>query len=360
MADKKISQLTGATTPLAGTEVLPIVQSSTTKKVSVSDLTAGRGVSALSVTATNLKTSATTAGLDISGFTIQAAGTDTDIDVSLTPKGAGAGRLASTQTGKFIVTSSQNSGIANTVVSAHATDAASLQSCFGNNAVAQTSYSTNLTRIDTSKSAWGFHSLVLSAAFENQSYMRLSYVSAAGAQITALEADYVGNITASTGNLIVGTAGKGIDFSANANLPGATKELLDWYEEGTYTAAVSCGTSGTVSLYSVYDTLSYTRIGRQVTVVGQIKIETVASPVGHFTVNLPYAIGNFGDTAGSLSAGITMQNVVAANVANFVAIGEEADAFIKVYLGDGTNLQSDSAQELQTNTDIFVNITYFV
>jgi hypothetical protein len=42
MADKKISQLTGATTPLAGTEVLPIVQSSTTKKVSVADLTAGR------------------------------------------------------------------------------------------------------------------------------------------------------------------------------------------------------------------------------------------------------------------------------------------------------------------------------
>ena len=42
MADKKISALTAATTPLAGTEVLPIVQSGTTKKVSVSDLTAGR------------------------------------------------------------------------------------------------------------------------------------------------------------------------------------------------------------------------------------------------------------------------------------------------------------------------------
>jgi hypothetical protein len=44
MADKKISQLTAATTPLAGTEVLPIVQSGTTKKVAVSDLTAGRAV----------------------------------------------------------------------------------------------------------------------------------------------------------------------------------------------------------------------------------------------------------------------------------------------------------------------------
>lgn len=44
MADLKISQLTGATTPLAGTEVLPVVQSSSTVKVAVSDLTSGRTV----------------------------------------------------------------------------------------------------------------------------------------------------------------------------------------------------------------------------------------------------------------------------------------------------------------------------
>lgn len=50
MADKKISQLTPSTTPLAGTEVLPIVQSGSTVKVAVSDLTAGRAISATSVT----------------------------------------------------------------------------------------------------------------------------------------------------------------------------------------------------------------------------------------------------------------------------------------------------------------------
>lgn len=42
MTDLKISQLTGATTPLAGTEVLPIVQGGATKQVSVANLTAGR------------------------------------------------------------------------------------------------------------------------------------------------------------------------------------------------------------------------------------------------------------------------------------------------------------------------------
>lgn len=42
MADKKISQLTAVTTPLAGTEVLPIVQSSTTKKVTVDQMIAAQ------------------------------------------------------------------------------------------------------------------------------------------------------------------------------------------------------------------------------------------------------------------------------------------------------------------------------
>ena len=53
MADSKISALPASTTPLAGTEVLPIVQSSATKQVSVANLTAGRAVSALSLTITN-------------------------------------------------------------------------------------------------------------------------------------------------------------------------------------------------------------------------------------------------------------------------------------------------------------------
>lgn len=53
MANTKISALTSSTTPLAGTEVLPIVQSSATVKVAVSDLTAGRAVSMLSASMNN-------------------------------------------------------------------------------------------------------------------------------------------------------------------------------------------------------------------------------------------------------------------------------------------------------------------
>ena len=48
-----------------------------------------------------------------------------------------------------------------------------------------------------------------------------------------------GNVTVNTGNLVIGTAGKGIDFSAqtasSASGASATSELLDHYEEGTWT-----------------------------------------------------------------------------------------------------------------------------
>jgi hypothetical protein len=68
MANSKISALTAATTPLAGTEVLPIVQSGVTKQVSVANLTAGRAVSALSLTLTNALVT-TSGGTGLSSYT---------------------------------------------------------------------------------------------------------------------------------------------------------------------------------------------------------------------------------------------------------------------------------------------------
>jgi len=74
MANTKISALTSSTTPLAGTEVLPIVQSSATVKVAVSDLTAGRSVSmsAGTISSGNLTFSSTSQRItgDMSNATI--------------------------------------------------------------------------------------------------------------------------------------------------------------------------------------------------------------------------------------------------------------------------------------------------
>jgi len=94
MADLKITQLPAATVPLAGTEVLPIVQSGTTKQVTVDDLTAGKAVLALSVTATTFDTNVAAAGVTLAGTTLSADGTDSNIDINVTPKGTGAVNLS--------------------------------------------------------------------------------------------------------------------------------------------------------------------------------------------------------------------------------------------------------------------------
>ena len=56
MANSKISALPAASTPLAGTEVLPVVQGGITEQVSVANLTAGRAVAASGLTLTGANT----------------------------------------------------------------------------------------------------------------------------------------------------------------------------------------------------------------------------------------------------------------------------------------------------------------
>jgi len=105
MADKKISQLTGASTPLAGTEVLPIVQSGSTVKVSAADITAGRSVSALDLTLSGL-TASNAVATDANKKLVSVANTGTGNNVlatspTLTTPVIGAA------TGTSLVTSAQ-------------------------------------------------------------------------------------------------------------------------------------------------------------------------------------------------------------------------------------------------------------
>jgi hypothetical protein len=116
MANTKISALTSSTTPLAGTEVLPIVQSSTTKQVSVANLTAGRSVSAADyvmstgnlVPSTAAKGVNYTANTPVSGMTSQLLNWYEEGNCSITLT-AGAGSITSssvtakyTRTGRLV------------------------------------------------------------------------------------------------------------------------------------------------------------------------------------------------------------------------------------------------------------------
>ena len=90
---------------------------------------------------------------------------------------------------------------------------------------------------------------------------------------------FVGDVTLSTGNLVIGTAGKGIDFSADPSAAGMTSELFADYEEGTWTPVIrGAGTAGTYE--QVITRATYTKIGRQVTLQCYIALAAVVTGGG--------------------------------------------------------------------------------
>lgn len=182
MADLKISQLPAATTPLTGTEALPIVQSGTTVKVVTDNLTVK-----------NVRSNTTTGILQIAGPAAAATRTMTVPDANFT-----------------------------------------------------------VARTDAANS-------------------------------------FTADQTLATGNLVIGTSGKGIDFSAT---PGTgTSELFNDYEEGTFTPAFTNLTLGNGTA-----TGRYTKVGRLVTVEVTVVWGSTTSASGSwFITNAPFTSANDGN-----------------------------------------------------------------
>ena len=91
-----------------------------------------------------------------------------------------------------------------------------------------------------------------------------------------------GDQTIVNGNLVIGTAGKGIDFSADPSAPGMTSELLDDYEEGTWTPTFG----GSTTYYGRSGT--YTKVGRIVYIDGFVHIDTNGSGSQNTISGLPF------------------------------------------------------------------------
>jgi len=90
-----------------------------------------------------------------------------------------------------------------------------------------------------------------------------------------------GDQTIVDGNLVIGTAGKGIDFSATSG--AGTSELLDDYEEGTWTPYLFPNVSGSISLSTASG--HYVKVGNLVTLTANIVVSSVSAPVGNVYVN---------------------------------------------------------------------------
>lgn len=122
------------------------------------------------------------------------------------------------------------------------------------------------------------------------------------------------NVTLSTGNLIIGTSGKGIDFSATSHPAGMTSELLADYEEGTWTPTDDSGAGLTFTL----GICTYTKVGRMVTCYAVVTYPATASA-------LAAKIGGFPFTPSDRVFGQIAYTSVSTAVVNYV---QGAGAFV--------------------------------
>jgi len=256
MADKKISALTGATTPLAGTEVLPIVQSGSTVKVAVSDLTAGRAVAA--------STLALSGGAAVGGATLD------------------------NSVGRLIVDSSGFSY----AITATANDQSAAR-----------------IRVQNTGSGGGDYALVSGEVNVGNTGFTVFRVGVG--TILALD-DGSGNTVIKNGNFVIGTSGKGIDFSAT---PGTgTSELLNDYEEGTFTATLTASTTAPTTPVTV--TAYYTVVGRLVTVqVGFFNVDTTGAVGSVEITGMPFT------AASTFSVGSAAVDFGASSPVSFINSG---------------------------------------
>jgi len=225
MADQKISTLTGATTPLAGTEVLPIVQGGATVKATIANVV-GAGTSPGSFTT-----------LTASGEALLNSGPSSGQD-SMRVRGlVGAASTCALYPG---------------TVTPSAT-----------NFILSSNYLGQYTRVNAD-------------TFTNVGF------AVAGADVATASP------TAFTivGNLVPSTAAKGVNFTANTPAAGMTSQLLNWYEEGTFTPGLAA--SGASFTYT-QNSGRYTKVGNLVTVGARIIVSSASGGSGTISLTgLPF------------------------------------------------------------------------
>jgi len=404
MANTKISALTSATTPLAGAETLPVVQSGATKQVSVANLTAGRTVAASSFLAPSIGAdTGSSLSLQSNGATKATLDTSGNLGLNIVPSAwatttnalefysgalysltnGNAIRLmqnAYQGTGGFVYSQTKasayyqlNQGVHYWYTAPSGTAGTTVTFSLGmilnnsNNLGVGTSapnfriQSTGGDIFATDGTYAGPNTLIGSGVTSDSANsgtapgldMRRWTGSSLIHGVGRIGTDSTGainfyndskstNTPATTkklvldinGNLIPQVAGTGINFTANTPQAGMTSQLLNWYEEGTWTPNQGAGLTvvGTFSSSG-----KYTRIGRQITVSGTVSGGTTVAiaSAGVITTNLPFTVGTTGH-GGVVNATVTASAVVICTGTSLTSSGAIASTtsvtFTAVYI----------------------------
>ena len=159
-----------------------------------------------------------------------------------------------------------------------------------------------------------------------------------------------GNVNLSTGNLVIGTANKGIDFSITSSGTGTmTSELLADYEEGTWTPSV-----GGTATYTA-QTGKYTKVGRLVTVTGHIQINVLGTGSTTTLSGLPFNNADLTPISVGYWSGLAV-NVI--YISGYIGAAGSTILFVSGTTSSGT---ANNAIALFGNSaDIYFSATYVV
>jgi hypothetical protein len=184
---------------------------------------------------------------------------------------------------------------------------------------------------------------------------------------------FLSNDTTATNHLAISTTG-GAAFSAGVALSGATAPAsgiqfpatqvasannnnLDDYEEGTWTMGVSFGGGITGITYSG-NTGNYVKIGKQVTITGYLLLTNKGSSTGIVSLTgLPFAVGA---AAGNYSgASLVLSNITFLGViGGYSNVGTSTASLTQTTTLGVTSALTDT--NFANNSSVIISLTYFV
>ena len=186
------------------------------------------------------------------------------------------------------------------------------------------------------------------------------YIEAGGSERLRVQSD--GHVKINDGDLVIGTAGHGIDFSAQtaSSQSGITTgdETLDHYEEGTWTPTITFGGGSTGVTYSV-NTGRYTRIGNRVFVSCYILLSDKGSSDGVPRVaGFPFLAANISNL--HMTSGFWMNTI---NFGNAVPVGylspnQYTFRIERMQCSGNTGVWGADRTNFTDTTDIMLNLTY--
>jgi len=162
--------------------------------------------------------------------------------------------------------------------------------------------------------------------------------------------------SSSSGSLLPASASAGIYLGVNS---ATASNLLDDYEEGTWTASVIVD-SGSMTLESAFNTGSYVKIGNIVNVQGFFKVDSTSAGSGYIGISgLPFTSASLSEGADS-SVGACFVRNASSTIGGGVICWIETNGQTLTALRENgtTGVGNTLTSYFDSGTDFTLNVTY--